>query len=152
MRGTSSWPAGSAPSPTTRPFQIAVGCRLHGEARAALHTGALGDPTLCTRKDAMDAATGTAVWGAGVGRCPRVHATTRLARDAMECWSPERHWLFHGRCPRGRPHRAACAGAAEQDASRTRAQALMVAWSPVYLPAELWFYVCSMLLRRDWAA
>ena len=24
-------------------------------------------------------------------------ATTRLARDAMACWSPERHWLFHGR-------------------------------------------------------
>ena len=22
----------------------------------------------------------------------------------------------------------------------------------LYLPAELWFYVCSMLLRRDWAA
>ena len=124
------------------PIQIAVGCRMHGEARSALRTGALGDPTLCTLKDVMHAATGTGLWGADLELPPVCRATTRLARDAMACWSPERHWLFHGRV-RSAVHTVLLV--------QERLNNTVGVDAPLpYLPGELWSCVCAMLLRRDW--
>ena len=130
------------------PVQIAVGCRLHGEARSALRIGALGDPTLCTAKDVVHAA-GTTMWGAGLEMPPVCRATTRFARDAMACWSPERHWLFHA------DYRAAVHAVL---LVRHRLELCMRApevasSSPVrlpHMPLELWLSVCAMLLRRHW--
>ena len=122
------------------PIQIAVGCRLHADARSALRTGALGDPTLCTVKDVMQAATGTPLWGAGVAMPPVCRATTLLARDAMACWSPERHWLFHARFRTAVHTFLLVRHRLEQEG------ALLLP----HLPLELWFSVCGQLLRRHW--
>ena len=131
------------------PIRIAVGCRMHGEARSALRTGVLGDPTLCTLKEIMHAATGTGLWGADLELPPVCRATTRLARDAMACWSPERHWLFHGRV-RNAIHTVLLV---QERLNRMIEDTVTGVVCPFpYLPVELWFYICSMLLRRDWAA
>jgi hypothetical protein len=135
------------------PIQIAVGCRLHAEARAALRTGAMGDPTTCTVKQVMQAATGTP-WCAGVAMPPVCRATAQLARDAMACWSPERHWLFHAGFRAAVHavllvrHRLEPEGAPEHQAPGTR-QSHHLPRLP-HLPLELWFSVCGQLLRRDW--
>ena len=126
------------------PVQIAVACRLHAEARVALRTGALGDPTMCTQKEVVHAATGTGLWGADNEMPPVCRATTRLARDAMACWSPQRHWLFHDGC-----REAIHAVLLVQERLGRREGVHPDARLP-YLPVELWFYICAMLLRRDW--
>ena len=130
------------------PIQIAVGCRLHGEARSLLRSGALGDPTACTVADVMYAATGTALWGAEIEMRPVCRATTRLARDAMKCWSPTRHWLFHRRFR-----------AAVHTVLRVRYRLVLLAEAAgdadeqafPEAPLEMWLLVCAMLLRRHWA-
>ena len=42
--------------------QVAVGCRLHAEARSLLRVGALGDPTMCTINQVMTVAMATGPW------------------------------------------------------------------------------------------
>ena len=136
------------------PIQIAVGCRLHAEARLALRSGALLDPTFCTLEEVMHAATGAQAWGPAVEVPPVCPATTRFARSAMKFWSPTRHWLFHGRF-RAAVHTALLVQArlarlaleddgADVDASSSSGVRY------VYLPDDIWFVVCSMLLRRHW--
>ena len=132
------------------PFQIAVGCRMHAEARSLLRTSTLGDPTTCRLAEVMQAATGTTAWGVRTVAMPPVcPATTRLACAAMQCWTPVRHWLFHSRF-REAVHTVLLVleRLGERPAS-TPASAGGAALPS--LPDELWFLVCSMLLRRDWA-
>ena len=108
-------------------------CRRHADPHqhTAEHVSMLsplGDPTECTLCEVMDAATGTTAWGTvGVAMPPVCRATTRLARDAMKCWSPERHWLFHGRF-REPVHTVLLVQEGCEGGSRTRARrlALMV--------------------------
>ena len=131
------------------PFQIAVGCRLHADARSLLRTGALGDPTVCTVKQITDAATGTPVWGASTVAMPPVcRATTRLARNAMACWSPKRHWPFHSSV-REAVHMVLLVEERLKGRLEHTCVGSATAGLP-YLPNELWFLVCAMLLRRDW--
>ena len=126
------------------PIQIAVGCRLPADARSALRTGNLGDPTLCTVKAVLQAATSAPLWGAGVAMAPVCGATTQLARDAMACWSPERHWLFHARFRAAVHTFLLVRHRLEQEGS------LLLSHLP-HVPLELWFLVCGQLLRRHWA-
>ena len=133
------------------PFQIAIGCRMHAEARSLLCTGALGDPTTRRLAEVMQVATGTTAWGTGAVAMPPVcPTTTRLARAAMKCWSPVRHWLFHGRF-RGAVHTVLLVqerlGRRPERASASSSAATLPS-----LPNELWLLVCAMLLRRDWRA
>ena len=135
------------------PFQIAVGCRLHADARLMLRTGALGDPTLCTLKEITDIATRTSLTGTPYPEefqmAPVCPATTRLARDAMRCWSPERHWLFHGQL-REAVHTVLLVR--ERLSSQSGGMVTGAGGTGLpYLPDELWFFVGSLLLRRSWA-
>ena len=122
------------------PIQIAVGCRRHADARSALRTGALGDPTTCMLKSVLQATTSTPMWGAGVAMLPVCRATTLFARDAMACWSPKRHWLFHAR------FRAAVHAMLLVRHRLAQDAALLLP----HMPLELWFSVCAQLLRRCW--
>ena len=132
-------------------FQIAIGCRMHAEARSLLCIGALGDPTRCRLAEVVQVATGTTAWGTGgVAMPPVCPTTTRLARAAMKCWSPVRHWLFHGQF-----REAVLAVLLVQERLGRRAARTSPSSSGATLPSlpdELWLLVCAMLLRRDWGA
>ena len=74
---------------------------------------------------------------------------------AAKCWSTERHWLFHGRFREAvhtvllvqeRFDRIDQRDNTNDDAGREACPALHLP----YLPDDLWFLVCSMLLRRDY--
>jgi hypothetical protein len=124
---------------------------MHAEARSLLCTGALGDPTTCRLAEVMQVATGTTAWGTGAVAMPPVClTTTRLARAAMKCWSPMRHWLFHGRF-RAAVHTVLLVherlGRRPERTSASSSGATLPS-----LPDELWLLVCAMLLRRDWRA
>ena len=134
------------------PIQIATACRLHADGRSAMRTGVMGDPTTCTAKKVAQAATTTTLWGAGLVMPPVCTATTQFARAAMACWSPERHWLFHGQFREAirsvlhvkeRLHRRAGTG---DVGAGTHGNSVLYP----HLPMELWFLLCSMLLRRNW--
>ena len=116
------------------PILNAVGCRLPADARSALRTGALGDPTLCTVKAALQAATGAPLWGVGLAMPPVCRATPQLACDAMACWSPERHWLFHARFRAAVPAFLLVRHRLEQEGT-------LLLPRLQHLPLELWFLV-----------
>ena len=130
-RGTNQLADWLATVADNSPIEIAVGCRMHGEARSAL----------CTRKEVTHTATGTGLRGSDLELPSVCRDTTRLARDAMACWSPERHWLFHSRV-RNAVHTVLL----ERLNDTTGVDAPLL-----YLPGELWFYIYAMLLRRNWA-
>ena len=75
-----------------------------------------------------------ALWAGSPDVCP---ATRRLVHDAMGCWTPARHFLFH-------------AGV------RRHVRVVLLCGNrgldPDDVPAELWQLICSFFGRSDWAA
>ena len=127
LAAASTWPA----------FKIMVACRLAGDAKLALRSGQLdprAGPTSLAELVAASASPTDALWPGSPDVCP---ATTRLVHDAMGPWTRSRHFLFH-------------AGV------RSHIRVVLLCGYQVrdqYLvPAELWWQICSFLLRSDWAA
>ena len=144
------------------PIHIAVGWRMHAEAQSALRIGAMSDPTVCTLQDVMHTATSSWLQGTQFVHPASPHvklryashnvlpptckATVQLARAAMACWSPERHWLFHPNF-RAAVHTVMLVRNRIEAANQATA-----ALDPVFpeAPLEIWFLVCARLLRRHW--
>jgi hypothetical protein len=127
---------------TWHPIRIAVACRHHGAARLMLRNGTCSDPTTCSIAEINKAATGTALWP-GLPTPPVCTTTRMLARAAMACWSPTRHWLYH-RVFRDAVHTVLLVEQRllpDQNDSPTNL---------TVLPTELWLHVCAWLLRRHW--
>ena len=115
------WVAATA---TLSAFCVAAACHLPIAGRLALRRGTACDPT----RDSLAAAVSLAA------PCP---ATALFVREAMGCWSPERHWLFHPGF-RGILHtvllvqeRLSCGGG-----------------GLAFMPPELWLSICALMLRR----
>lgn len=74
-------------------LQVAVGCRFHGDAAAALRHGMISPPEGADDYDAVLAtASDFAPWDAAPAVCRK---TVRLACAAYAGWSVSRHWLHH---------------------------------------------------------
>ena len=129
-------------------LKIAIGCRLHVQARAALRLGRI-DPADCVALDIgvtdlveIANAPADSLWPGSPGPCP---ATVQLARAAMGPWSPTRHYLFHSGV-RQTVHVMLLIMRSKQKQERVAHPNLPL------LPAELWFKVASNFGRKDWAA
>ena len=131
-------------------LKIAIGCRLHVQARAALRLGRI-DPADCVALDIgvtdlveIANAPADSLWPGSPGPCP---ATVQLARAAMGPWSPTRHYLFHSGV-RQTVHVLLLIMRSKQNQKQGR---VMAHPNLPLLPAELWFKVASNFGRKDWA-
>ena len=105
---------------------------------------------MCTVADVTHAAGTAAVWGPTLAMPPMCKDTARFTRDAMACWSPTRHWLFHARV-RTAVHtmllvRQRLEALAEAEPACDAEESF-----PLDAPLEIWFLVCGYFLRRHWA-
>ena len=141
-------------------FKVAVGCRLHADARTMLKHGTI-DPSGCTRAELATAAAvpGNTLWEGSPAPCP---ATTALVDAATSSWSPSRHFLYHpgvrvsvhtvllvaGRLRR----RHAVVSSLSHDQLMMLPSSSVLIGRRIGLPNELWAVVCSFVRRSDWAA
>jgi ankyrin repeat protein len=112
-------------------FEIAVVCRLHERVMKMLHCGATL-PTHGALKVAI-ATKADELWPGAKAPCAD---TTRLVNAAMQCWSPERHILFHCKV--------------RQSVKTLLLVAIRHQNRVGTLPNELWLVLCSFFLRSDW--
>lgn len=134
------------------PFRVAVGCRLHRCAKAALRLGLI-DPSSAVLADVIATAESPAGMLWADSPAPDSE-TSALMRRAMARWGPARHSLYH-RGVRGAvrttmlvAQRLRCRGGAAAIILAAPAGLLQL---PV-LPPELWGMVCSFFLRRNFTS